>query len=117
MVLSVYMDFLNLIQNFIKKICFHLCLFIGFVFPCSNTDEFKLELQKIKKEYHSLKEAIIKEASRMEQEVSKNRNTDPTESTQDSNISEILKEIEEIKEQIEEFNIKMNKTIKIRASY
>ena len=27
--------------------------FIGFVFPCSNTDEFKLELQKIKKEYHS----------------------------------------------------------------
>ena len=27
--------------------------FIGIVFPCSNTDEFKLELQKIKKKYHS----------------------------------------------------------------
>ena len=27
--------------------------FIGIVFPCSNIDEFKSELQKIKKEYHS----------------------------------------------------------------
>ena len=27
--------------------------FIGLVFPCSSIDEFKLELQKIKKEYHS----------------------------------------------------------------
>ena len=27
--------------------------FIGLVFPCSTIDEFKLEVQKIKKEYHS----------------------------------------------------------------
>ena len=65
----------------------------------------------IKKEFDSLKEAIIKEASRMEQEGSKNWNTDPTESTHDSKLSEVLKEIEEIKEKIEQFNIKMNKTI------
>ena len=65
----------------------------------------------IKKEFDSLKEAIIKEAARMEQEVSKNRNTDPTEPTQDSNLSEVLKEIEKIKEKIEQFNIKINKTI------
>ena len=63
----------------------------------------------IKKEFDSLKEAIITEAARMEQEVK--RNTDPTESTQDSNLSEVLKEIEEIKAKIEQFNIKMNKTI------
>ena len=65
----------------------------------------------IKKEFNSLKEAIFKEAARMEQEVSKNRKNDPTESTPNSNLSEVLKEIEEIKEKIEQFNIKMNKTI------
>ena len=65
----------------------------------------------IKKEFDSLKESIIKEAARMEQEGSKNRNTDPTESTQNSNLSEVLKEIEEINEKIEQFNIKMNKRI------
>ena len=65
----------------------------------------------IKKEFDSLKEAIIEEAARMEKKGSKNRNTDTSESNQDSNLSEVLKEIEEIKGKIDHFNRKMNNTI------
>ena len=65
----------------------------------------------IKKELDTLKEAIIEEASRMEKEVSKNRNTDTAESNQDPNLSEVLKEIKEIKVKIEQFNSRMNNTI------
>ena len=65
----------------------------------------------IKKEFDNLKEAIIEEATRMEKEVSKNRNTDTAESNQVSNLSEVSKEIEEIKEKIKQFNMKMNNTI------
>ena len=65
----------------------------------------------IKKEFDTLKEAIIEEASRMEKEVSNNRDTDTSESNQVSNLSEVLKEIEEIKEKIKQFNMKMNNTI------
>ena len=65
----------------------------------------------IKKEFDTLKEAIIEEATRMEKEVSQNRNTDTSESNQVSNLSEVLKEIEDIKEKIKQFNMKMNNTI------
>ena len=62
----------------------------------------------IKKEFDTLKEAIIEEASRMEKEGGKNRNTDTAESNKDQDLNEVLKEIEEIKTKIEQFNIKMN---------
>ena len=65
----------------------------------------------IKKEFDTLKEAIIEEAARMEKEVSRNRNTDTSVSNQDSNLSEVFKEIEDIKGKIEQFNIRMNNTI------
>ena len=66
--------------------------------------------EKIKKEFDMLKEAIIQEATRMENEVSKNRNTDNSESNQDPYLNEALKEIEEIKGKIDHFNRKMNNT-------
>ena len=62
----------------------------------------------IKKEFDTLKEAIIEEAARMEKEGSKNRNTDSSESNQESNLIEVRKEIEEIKGKIEQINKKMN---------
>ena len=65
----------------------------------------------IKKEFDTLKEAIIEEAARMEKETSMHRNTETTESNKDKNLSEVLVEIEEIKEKIEQFNIKMNNKI------
>ena len=66
---------------------------------------------KIKKEFDTLKEAIIEEAARMEYEVSKNKNTDNSETNQDPNLSEVLKELEEIKVKINQFNGKMNNRI------
>ena len=65
----------------------------------------------IKKEFDTLKEAIIEEASRMEKEVSNNKNSYNSESNQDPNLSEVLKEIKEIKVKIEQFNSRMNNTI------
>ena len=67
--------------------------------------------EKIKKEFDTLKEAIIVEAERMENEVSKSRNPDTSESNQDPHLSDVLKEIEEIKVKIYHFNRKMNNTI------
>ena len=67
--------------------------------------------EKIKKEFDMLKDAIIEEAARMENEVSKNRNTDTSVSNQDPNLSEVLKEIEEIKGKIDHFNRTMNNRI------
>ena len=67
--------------------------------------------EKIKKEFDTLKDAIIEEATRMENEVSKNRNPDTSQSNQDPNLNEVLKEIEEIKGNIDHFNRKMNNTI------
>ena len=64
----------------------------------------------IKKEFDTLKEAIIEEAARMEKEVNKNRNTNTSEANQDPNLTEVLREIEDIKGKIEKFNIKMNNT-------
>ena len=65
----------------------------------------------IKKEFDSLKEAIIEEAARMEKERGKSRNTDTSESNEDQNLNEVLKEIEDIKLKIEQLNNKMNNTI------
>ena len=65
----------------------------------------------IKKEFDTLKEAIIEEAARMAKEGGKDRNTDTAKSNQDQDLNEVLKEIEEIKVKIEKFNIKMNNTI------
>ena len=67
--------------------------------------------EKIKKEFDTLKEAIIEEAARMEFEVSKDRYNKTSESNQDPNLSEVLKEIEDIKGKIDHFNRKMNNTI------
>ena len=67
--------------------------------------------EKIKKEFETLKEEIFEEAARMEYEVSKNRNYKASESTQDPNLREVLKEIEEIKGKIDHFNREMNNTI------
>ena len=64
-----------------------------------------------KKEFDTLKEAIIEEATRMEKEVSKNKNTDISDSNQNSNLSEVYREIEEIKRNIKQFNMNMNNTI------
>ena len=68
----------------------------------------------IKKEFDTLKEAIIEEAARMENEVTKNKNTNTntSKSNQDSNLSEVLKEIETIKGEIKQFNLKMNDTFR-----
>ena len=65
----------------------------------------------IKKEFDTLKEAIIEEAARMEKEVSNNRNAETSKSNQDQGLKEVLKEIEEIKDKIEQFNIKMNNSV------
>ncbi len=66
----------------------------------------------IKKEFDTLKEAIIKEAARMEQEMSKNKNnTNSTESYKDPNVSEVLTIVEEIKKKIEQVNTNMNNKI------
>ena len=67
--------------------------------------------EKIKKEFDTLKEAIIEEASRMEKEVNKSRNTNTSESNQDPKLSEVLDEIENIKRKIDQFNRKMDNTI------
>ena len=65
----------------------------------------------IKKEFDTLKEAIIEEAVRMEKEISKKSNSKNYESNEDPNLNEALKEIVEIKKKIELFNIKMNNGI------
>ena len=65
----------------------------------------------IKKEFDTLKEAIIEEAARMENEMNKNRNTETSESNQDPMLKEVFEEIQEIEEKIEQFHIKMNNTI------
>ena len=64
----------------------------------------------IKKEFETLKEAIIEEAARMEKEMSKNKNnnTNNSELYKERNISEVLIIIEEIKEKIEQVNMNMN---------
>ena len=66
--------------------------------------------EKIKKEFDTLKDAIIQEAARMEHEGSKDSNTNTSESNKGPNLNEVLKEIEEITGKIDDFNRKMNNT-------
>ena len=65
----------------------------------------------IKKEFDTLKEAIIEEAARMEKEINKNKNTNNSESYEDPNVSEVLRIVEEINEKIEQVNRNMNNKI------
>ena len=68
--------------------------------------------EKIKKEFDTLKDSIIEEAARMENEVSKSKkDSDTSKSNQDPYLSDVLKEIEDIKLKIDHFNRKMNNTI------
>ena len=63
----------------------------------------------IKKEFDTLKEAIIEEAVRMENEMNKKKNTNTSESYDDPKLSEVLEEIQDIEEKIKKFNLTMNK--------
>ena len=65
----------------------------------------------LKKEFDSLKESIIEEASRMEkaENIQENKSTN---TYQDSKIKKALNEIEEINEQIDLFNKTINNKIK-----
>ncbi|MBO8203780.1 hypothetical protein [Prochlorococcus marinus] len=65
----------------------------------------------LKKEFDSLKESIIEEASRMEKEENVKENK-PTNTYQNSKINKAFNEIEAINKQIELFNKKMNNPIK-----
>jgi len=65
----------------------------------------------IKKEFDILKEAILKEAAKMENEIEVNINTDNAESYRDTNLNGVLEEIQKIENEIEQFNSKMNNTI------
>jgi len=65
----------------------------------------------LKKEFDSLKESIIEEASRMEKEKNIQEN-EPTNIYQNSNIKKALNEIEGINNQIDLLNKKLNNQIK-----
>ena len=65
----------------------------------------------IKKEFDTLKEAIIEEAARMEKEMSKNKNTNSSISYEDPNVSEVLTIVEDINEKIEQVNMKINNSL------
>ena len=65
----------------------------------------------LKKEFDSLKESIIEEASRMEKAENIQEN-DSTNTYQDSNIKKALKEIDDINTQIDLFNKTINNQIK-----
>ena len=65
----------------------------------------------LKKEFNSLKESIIEEASRMEksENIQENKSTN---TYQDSKIKKALNEIEDINKQIDLFNKTINNQIK-----
>ena len=65
----------------------------------------------LKKEFDSLKESIIKEASRMEKAENVQEN-EPTDTFENSKIKKALNEIEEINKQIYVFNKNINRQIK-----
>ena len=65
----------------------------------------------LKKEFDSLKESIIEEASRMEKEKNIQDN-EPTNTYQNSNIKKALNDIEGINNQIDLLNKKLNNQIK-----
>ena len=61
-----------------------------------------------KKEFDTLKEAIIEEAVRMQKETNVYKNSDTSKSNRESYLNEVLEEIKEIDGKIENFNSKMN---------
>ena len=61
----------------------------------------------LKKEFDSLKESIVDEASRMEKAENIQENN-PTNTYQNSNIKKALNEIQDINKQIDLFNKKIN---------
>ena len=65
----------------------------------------------LKKEFDSLKESIIEEASRMEKTDNPEGNV-TTNAYQNSKIKKALNEIDGINKQIEQFNTRMNNKIK-----
>ena len=65
----------------------------------------------LKKEFDSLKESIIEEASRMKKAENIQKN-DSTDTYQDSKIKKALNEIEDINKQIDLFNKNINNQIK-----
>ena len=67
--------------------------------------------ENLKKEFDSLKESIIEEASRMEKAENIKEN-ESTNTYQDSKIKKALNEIEGINKQIDLFNKTINKQIK-----
>ena len=62
----------------------------------------------LKKEFDTLKEAIIEEAARMENVTNMNSNTDTSESYRNPKLSGVLEEIKKIEKEIEQFNSQMN---------
>ena len=67
--------------------------------------------EMLKKEFDSLKESIIEEASRMEKAENIQEN-ESTKTYQDSKINKALNEIEDINKQIDLFNKTINNQIK-----
>ena len=65
----------------------------------------------LKKEFNSLKESIIEEASKMEKAENVQEN-EPINTNQDSKIKKTLNEIEGINKQIDLFNKNINNQIK-----
>ena len=64
--------------------------------------------EKIKKEFDTLKESIIEEAIRMENDINTKTNNSTSKKNQDPLISKALEEIGEIKKQIEKVNKEIN---------
>ena len=65
----------------------------------------------LKKEFDSLKESIIEEASRME-EAENIQENETTKTYQNSNIKKVLYEVDGINKQIDQLNKKINNQIK-----
>ena len=65
----------------------------------------------IKKEFDTLKEAIIEEAAIMEKKMKEKNNSEASESNQEPNINKVLLEIQEVNKKIDQFNLKMNNRI------
>ena len=99
-----------LLKAAIKKVTEKLNeIFVEKIEEATNIAQYAPEI--IKKEFDSLKESIIEEASRMEQAENLQEN-ETTKTHENSKIKKALKQIEGINKQIELFNKKINNQIK-----
>ncbi len=99
-----------LLKAAIKKITEKLnSIFVEKIEEATNIAQDAPEI--LKKEFDSLKESIIEEASRMEKAVNIQEN-ESTNTNQDSKIKKVLNEIEGINKQIDHFNKTINNQIK-----